>query len=402
MTENGSKDDMTRQISTRVLHSITEIEEIRNVWKAWQQHPNSDIDFFLAVAQSRPNILRPHVVLAFRDGVPEAMLVARLEATSIPVNIGYKTWYKFPVRSITAIYSGFLGNSSEAAALALYRALDESVTEAGADVIEFSSLRSDSLLYQIARRRGGLLGHDFFPKFNDHWKLSLPNNYETFFKGLSSNTRHNLRRYSKRFLDKFGREMSIRKFRLQTELDEFVAGAEEVARKTYHRGLGVGFADKAETRRLLGLGCERQWFRGWVLYLQGVPCAFWDGLLYGRTFFTSTTGYDPAYHEYRLGNFLLQKVVEDLIQNETAEAVDFGFGDAQYKQDLCDIHWQEASIVKFAPTFKGVSANLFRTPALLIEQAGRKILMRARLLQRFKSLWRKHLAANGSRSQPRS
>ena len=130
----------------------------------------------------------------------------------------------------------------------------------------------------------------------------------------------------------------------------------------------MGFADKAETRRLLGLGCERQWFRGWVLYLQGVPCAFWDGLLYGRTFLTSTTGYDPAYHEYRLGNFLLQKVVEDLIQNETAETVDFGFGDAQYKQDLCDVRWQETALYWFMPTFKGLSANLMRTPVMMLDQ----------------------------------
>lgn len=396
------KDNMTGQISTRVLQGLAEIEEIRDVWKAWQEHPNSDIDFFLAVIQSRPNILRPHVVLAFRDSAPQAMLVARLEDAAMPVNVGYKTLCTFPVRRITVIYSGCLGNPSEAVASALYRTLVESVRNAGADVVEFSPLKSDSLLFHVARRPGGLLGRDFFPKFNDHWKLSLPNNYETFFKGLSSNTRHNLRRYSKRFLDKFGQEMTIRKFRLQTEIDEFVAGAEAVAKKTYHRGLGVGFADKAETRRLLGLGCERQWFRGWILYLQGVPCAFWDGLLYGGTFFTSTTGYDPAYHEYRLGNFLLQKILEDLIVSESATAVDFGFGDAQYKQDLCDIHWQEASIVRFAPTFKGVGANLVRTPALLIDQAGRKILARTRLLQRFKSLWRRRLAANGSRDQHRS
>ncbi len=392
---------MSQNISLRLLRSVPEIEQIRDIWAAWQCHPNSDVDFFLAVIQSRPNVLRPHVVLACRDGVPEAMLVARLEANTVPINFGYKTLFKLPVRNMTVIYSGLLGKESEEVALALCQAIEESAAEAGADLVDFSPLKTDSLLAQIARRKESLLGHDFFPRFNEHWGMRLPDSYEVFFKGLSSNTRHNLRRYSKRFLDAFGKEMTIRKFRLQNELDEFIAGAETVAKKTYHRGLGVGFADKAETRRLLGLGCERQWFRGWVLYLQGVPCAFWDGLLYGRTFFTSTTGYDPAYHEYRLGNFLLQKVVEDLIQNETAETVDFGFGDAQYKQDLCDVRWQETALYWFMPTFKGLSANLMRTPVMMLDQGGRKLLARTRLLQRFKSLWRKRLAANGSPRHPR-
>lgn len=87
---------MSQNISLRLLRSVPEIEQIRDIWAAWQCHPNSDVDFFLAVIQSRPNVLRPHVVLACRDGVPEAMLVARLEANTVPINFGYKTLFKLP------------------------------------------------------------------------------------------------------------------------------------------------------------------------------------------------------------------------------------------------------------------------------------------------------------------
>jgi CelD/BcsL family acetyltransferase involved in cellulose biosynthesis len=393
---------MSRDISLRILRSTAEIESVRNLWTAWQCHPNSDLDFFLAVIQTRPNVLRPHVVLASRGGVPEALLVARFETNTVRINIGYKTLCRLPVRSMTVIYSGLLGKASAEVTAALCRTMEESAAEAGADLVDFSPLKTDSVLAQAARQNGSLLSRDFFPRFNEHWAVHLPGSYEAFFKGLSTNTRHNLRRYSKRFLDAFGKDMTIRKFRQRSELDEFVADAETIAKKTYHRGLGVGFTDKAETRQLLGLGCDQQWFRGWVLYLQNVPCAFWDGLLYGRTFFTSTTGYDPAYHEYRLGNFLLQKVIEDLIQNEAAAAVDFGFGDAQYKQDLCDVHWQETALYRFMPTLKGVSANLMRTPVMVLDRGGRKILTRTRLLQRFKSFWRKRLAANGSPARSRN
>ena len=42
------------------------------------------------------------------------------------------------------------------------------------------------------------------------------------------------------------------------------------------------------------------------------PCAFWNGTRYGKTFFTWTTGYDPAFNDDRLGLFLLVKLVEAL------------------------------------------------------------------------------------------
>lgn len=391
-TVRGTANDGTAvPVSVRVLRSVSEIEEVRDAWMQMQRHPNADMDFFLSVVDSRPEILRPHVLVLSRDGRPAAILVGRIEDSFLEAKLGYKVIHRWPVRCLTFVYRGLLGDSSAANSAALMKAAINCLADREADVIWFNSLRSDTPIYRIARRACGLLFSDYFPELNLHWRASLPGSYEQFLQTLSSNTRHNLRRYSSRLLKTFGRDLSVRCFRQRTELDQIIDDTEFVAAKTYHRGLGVGFVDSAQTRRLTALALERNWFRAYILYIRGVPSAFWNGLQYGRTFFTGATGSDPAYSEHRLGTFLLTRVFEDLCQNDAADEIDFGFGDAQYKRDLCDQSWQEASMYVFAPTVRGLVLNAVRTPTILIDRASRKALERTKLLEKVKRAWRNRL-----------
>jgi hypothetical protein len=73
---------------------------------------------------------------------------------------------------------------------------------------------------------------------------------------------------------------------------------------------------------------ERGSCRAYILYIEGIPRAFWNDVAYGKTFFTGATGTDPDFSEHRLGTFLLTKAFEDLCQNDRVEQVDFGLGDA--------------------------------------------------------------------------
>src|SRR5262245_36825147 len=103
---------MADQFRVRTIRDYSEIEEIREIWSAWHQHPNSDIDFYLTVMQSMPGILRPHTLLLYRDRVPRALLIGRLEHAQIQLRIGYRNLVKIRVRQITFIYKGYLGENS--------------------------------------------------------------------------------------------------------------------------------------------------------------------------------------------------------------------------------------------------------------------------------------------------
>ncbi len=83
--------------------SREDVERLRSVWSIMQYNPETDIEFYLAIVRSRSNILRPHVVVLYNDKEPVAMMVARLEQITLNCKVGYHTFFKIPVRSLTVL-----------------------------------------------------------------------------------------------------------------------------------------------------------------------------------------------------------------------------------------------------------------------------------------------------------
>jgi hypothetical protein len=386
VTQNGEG------VEVRIAQSLSEVSVLRDAWEKMCVDPNADIDFYRTIVQSRGEVLRPHVIVLKRNGNVHSILAGRLEKKELGVHLGYKKLRLASVRCLTLIHGGLLGKQSQNCAAGLVESVLKSLRNGEADVVWFYGLDVNSDFYRVARKAGGFLTRDYFPGQIQRWKIQLPPTYEKLYQGLSSNTKHNLKRYSKRLRDAFGHQLTTRSFLDVRDLGWVLADTEAIAAKTYHRGLGVGFIDNEETRRTMTLAAERGWLRAHILYVAGKPCAFWNGVLYRGTFFTSTTGYDPAFRDYRPGTFLLQKMLRDLYSEKIADKVDFGFGDAQYKRDWCKQEQLQTSFLLFAPTVKGIYLNCLRTPLIAASNGAQRILTRARVLQRVKRAWRERLA----------
>ena len=82
----------------------------------------------------------------------------------------------------------------------------------------------------------------------------------------------------------------------------------------------------------------------YVLYVADAPCAYWIGNRYQNVFYGDFVGYDSSYGKYAPGKFLMLKAIEDFCQEGIRE-IDFGLGDATYKQGFGDSQWEEARIV---------------------------------------------------------
>jgi hypothetical protein len=68
--------------------------------------------------------------------------------------------------------------------------------------------------------------------------------------------------------------------------------------------------------------------------------------------------------------------------------MDFGLGDAEWKQRFGNHHWREASVYLFAPKVKAIFLNLVWSPAILLERAVKRVLQRVQLLTKLKKAWR--------------
>lgn len=385
-------------LSLRVLRTLPELESLRGVWTSWKGHRDSDIDFFIELVESREEVLRPHVIVVYRQGRIDALLVGRLENTRIHSKVGYLSVPGLPARSLVFSYGGFRGNPSPENSTEFVKSIIASLKDNEADIASLDHLQMESPLCHRALTLPAFATRDHFAKPETHYLMALPENMAAVYKGLSNNHRWELRRKSKRFLSIYGDKAKVRCFREAADVDVLMPEIEAVARKTYQRGLGVGFQDTEQMRRRLRLCAAKGWLRGYILQVSNVPVAFWIGTAYNGSFCSDYLGFDPGYGEYSPGTFLLTKVIEDLCSNGIAE-IDFGFGDARYKGRFGNRQLAETTVRIFAPSPKGVTLNLILTLTVATNHAFNTALERTRLLPIIKRYWRGRLARGSGRQQ---
>ncbi len=222
----------------------------------------------------------------------------------------------------------------------------------------------------------------------------MPTRGEEFFFRLGQKHRSRLRRACRIIEQRNPGNAPYRVFHHPGHVDRFYAEVEGILKKTYQRNIGLGIAAKEETCRKMAFWAEKGLWRGYILYVDGKPCAYLTGTLYRDVFYGDYTGHDPSYPEFNpgLGTILLAKVVEDLCSNANVKELDFGFGDYFYKQRFGDHGQQEATVMMFAPTAFAVSLNVARTALFYLERSLKRVADLLGVRERMKRLWRRHLA----------
>lgn len=372
----------------RVLRSLPELASVREAWLRLQgDQIVADPDFF-AASQRDPAVVRPHVVVLERDGEIEAMLVARIELLRLRSRLGYKTVFAPEVRSITVLNGGILGAVDEDVFRKMLVGIRGSLADGEADIAMFRYLPVDSPFYRIASTEVPFLGRQHFGDSEVRWELDLPASVEDILGLSSRKTRQRLQGYVRKLERTHEGSLSVRRYTEPAEIDDFFRDVEAIAPKTYQHALGVALGDTPVHRERIGLCLERGWFRGYVLSIDGRPCSFQYGELYRGRFRLGRPGYDPALAHLRVGTYLLLKAFDDLCRDETARIVDFGIGEADYKQRFGTTSVREGSVLVYAPTFRGARLNLTRTALQAGIRASKRVAGRGKLARSLKRRFR--------------
>ena len=172
-----------------------------------------------------------------------------------------------------------------------------------------------------------------------------------------------------------------------------MADTEAIAAKTYQRALGAGFKADDEHKRRLEFEARAGRLRGWIWYGNQTPQAFWIGFLYGDTFHSSWTGFDPELGNLRIGNLMLIELI-DRLAAEKVKTFDFGLGDADYKQRFGDKTWNDVTISAFRPSMRGWDLNGVFGLGLAVQSLAKSVATRLNIAQRIKRFWRRKAAAS--------
>jgi hypothetical protein len=389
---------MVPESTVRVLRTLAEVEEIRPWWGAWPGNPDADIDLYLSFFRAGTEIVRPHVIVVYRGGIPDAILVGRIDRGPMDFRIGYLRFG--PKANILYFVAGALrGNPSFENNELIVQEICRSLSRREADVAYLSPLRIDSDLFKLAKKMPGFLCRDHFSALQPHFTVPIPKSSEEFYRSLGPKTRQELRRKQQKLEKDISGPIRIRCFREVAEFDQAIKEAEGVAKKSYLRGLGVGFDVSPKTREILRVKAQKGWLRTYVLYAGDRSLAFWMGDLVEGTFGGNFTGYDPDIAKYSPGMYLMAKVIEDFCNAKQAEVtkIDFGPGGAPYKASLGKSEGDDASVYIFSWSLKGVELNLLKSLAAGIHEPLKDVLQKTKLLAKIKKAWRNRA---GQKSRP--
>jgi Acetyltransferase (GNAT) domain len=382
------------EVDVRVIRTIPDIQTIQDIWVRWQRHPNCDFDFYQRVVQSTPEIERPHILVCYRAGTADAMLVGRLDRSRVNLTVGYRTVLGFKAPTLTFLHGGFVGNKTAKNAAALLRSITKSLADGESEAAFFNHLRTNEPLYQAIADLPTPSWQKSLGSIRTHRGMTLPTTGERFTKTLNSKERNNQKRRSKRLNDDFSQSARITTFGSPSDLEAMIRDVDAIAKRTYQRTLGVGFEDTPSLRQRLQVEAEQGWLRAYVLYLDDRPCAFWMGNAYAGTFYSGFTGYDPEYSRYAPGMYLLLKAMEQLCDgnlNEVLKRADFGLGDAEWKQIIGNLEWPESAVYLFSPRWRGRLLGRTHAGSTFLDSLAKRVLRKTRLLARVKRVWRKRL-----------
>jgi hypothetical protein len=385
-----------------IAETLGQIEEIRELWTKMQSNEpvpafDADIDRYLSDIKTKKDSAAPYIITLSLNGEPAAMIIAQIAMRHVYINLGYKTFFRPKMKCLAITYGGILGRKDNETCSVIMRVLLRQLHEKKVSMIYFNHLGKNSCLYRLSRNTPGFLSRSYFPKCEKHWQMSAPENMEQFFQSLSQKHRANLKRYRRKFEQEYEGRFKIAIYSSEVDLDEGIKAAEKISRNTYQWGLGFGFRDDSVNRTLLTTGAKMGWLRLHILYIDSEPCAFENWIRYDKKYFGHGIGFDPKWKSWRIGTVLFLNTLEYVCRDNSIETIDFGFGDAEYKQSYGSNSWDEVSVYIFASRIYPILVNILRTCFAAADSALKYAAHKFGLINQVKRLWRNRIAQQASK-----
>jgi CelD/BcsL family acetyltransferase involved in cellulose biosynthesis len=376
--------------TVRVIRDRGELESVRPLWESMLKHPNADFDAFALVLQSRPDILHPYVLIVSTGGTPVSVVVARVENRRLECTVGYATVYRPRVRFLTVLYGGWMGDQSRAVADVVVQEFMQTLARREVDAVHINLHSDGSMLHAAARTSPPFFSRTHVVATQPHYRMDLPSNKSDLYKNMHRKHRATMRKKIEMIRRDFPDKVTLRRFTTPEDVARLCSDADSIEQKTYHRGLGIGFRNDPETQQTLSVWARRGKLLSYVLYVDEKPWSFAIGKIHDGAFYLDYIGYDPAHASYTPGIALLTNLFEDLCDTHCpVSAVDFGFGDADYKRRFCTITWQESSTYIFAPRLRPVFINVVRLGILWTSGRLKALSLKMNLEPMLKKIWRK-------------
>lgn len=134
-------------------------------------------------------------------------------------------------------------------------------------------------------------------------------------------------------------------------MDNFLTEAVKVSRNSWqHEILGNRINDSVDERTWNESLAEAGLLRSYLLRAGDRACAFVVGYQFNDVFHYVELGYDREFAEHSPGTVLLHPLIQDLCDEGPPALLNFGMGDADYKQRFGNLQLKDLSIIAMRKT----------------------------------------------------
>lgn len=248
--------------------------------------------------------------------------------------------------------------------------------DSGADFLLIEDLDTATPLYRAVQEHAShgcqlFASHDFQPRRYIDFPESESEYWATFSSRSLSKFRRNLK--------KFGRTELQRVSEID-QVPDFLRAAHEISKESWQScqfGLRIR-NDDAELRQLTILA-QHGMLRSYLWWIEGRPAAFAVCNQHGGCFRYEEIAYRAEYGQFSPGRTMLHQIVEDLLRHDSPSVLDFGGGDAEYKQQFANRESSSGSVWLVPQAPRAQVTLKYLKLCRWIRSTGRAVLLQAGL-----------------------
>lgn len=186
----------------------------------------------------------------------------------------------------------------------------------------------------------------------------LDGGFEAYLAGFSAKSRSTLRRKVRKFAERSGGAIDLRRYAAPAEMAEFHRCARAVSELTYQeRLLGAGLPAGPEALARMEALARRDSIRGWLLFLDGRPVSYLHAPAEGETLVYAHLGYDPDFADLSPGTVLQFEAMRQLMQEARFRLFDFTEGEGQHKRQFGTHDIDCLDLLLLRPTLANLAAG---------------------------------------------